>query len=228
MLITNDILIFIFNRWQPNYGPATSYEIQFPNTSSPHEPLPGPSRAHDIDGYTQDHPRPVPGPSHSHDIDGSTQDHPPGLDTSGDSVDTLITEVMYSCQSLTNGFAKQNSIGTSAPYREHTFLVEIRRNNISYAKCLFCTKEIDIEKHTMSNIFLSNYTHMACALYDEKIHILQDIETVDKIKQMKIQVRKILMAPNIETNRSNWDPSVITSVLKPIKKCRLLNLPHSE
>ena len=209
-MITNDILIFIFNRWQPNYGPGASYEIPFPNTrtSSPHEPVPGTSRGHDTN-------------------DGATLDHPP-LDTSVESDDTLITEGMYSCQSLTNGFALQNGIGTGAPYREHTFLIEIRRNNISYAKCMFCTKEMEIEKHTMSNIFLSSYTHMSCALYDKRVHILQDIERVEKIRHMNIQVRKILMGPNMETNRSNWDPSVITSVLKPVNKCKLLDLPHSK
>ena len=208
-MITNDILIFIFNRWQPKYGPGACYEIPFPNrTSSPLEPgaVPGTSRGHDT----------------MH--DRATLDHPP-LDTSDESEDTLITEGMYSCQSLTNGFALQNGIGTGE-YREHTFLIEIRRNNISYAKCMFCTKEIEIEKHTMSNLFLSCYTHMSCALYDEKIHILQDMESVEKIREMNIQVRKILMGSNMGTNSANWDPSVIISVMKPGKKCRLLDLPR--
>ena len=204
-MITNDILIFIFNRWQPKYGPGACYEDPFPKrTSSSFEPgaVPGTSRGHAM------HDRAT-------------------LDTSGDSEDTVLNDDIYSCQSLTNGFAIQNAIGTGN-YREHTFLIEIRRNDISYAKCMFCTKEIEIEKQTMNNLFLACYTHMSCALYDEKIHILHDMDSVQKIKDTNIQLRKILMGSNMVKSAysGNWDPSVIFSVIKSEKRCRLLDLPR--
>ena len=78
----------------------------------------------------------------------------------------------------------------------------------------------------MNNLFLACYTHMSCALYDEKIHILHDMDSVEKIKDMNIQLRKILMGSNMGANSGNWDPSVIISVMKSEKKCRLLDLPR--
>ena len=72
-------------------------------------------------------------------------------DASRDSEDTvLLDEGIYNCQTATNDFAKQNGIpkGSSGKFREHTFLVEIRRLENYYAKCLFCTKEFQIEMET--------------------------------------------------------------------------------
>ena len=82
-------------------------------------------------------------------VSGSSTDQPDRgvLDTSRDSEDTVLDEGIYSCQLLTNEFARQNAIGigNSAMFREHSFLIEIRRMDISYAKCMFCLKEFEIE-----------------------------------------------------------------------------------
>ena len=153
-------------------------------------------------------------------------------DASRDSEDTvLLDEGIYNCQTVTNEFAKQNGIpkGSSGKFREHTFLVEIRRLENYYAKCLFCTKEFQIEMETKNNIFLASHVHMSCVLYDEKIHILRYMDEVQKFQDTSIQLRKILMSPNMIKSSYNehWDPAIISGcIAKPPKKCRLLDLPR--
>ena len=197
MLITNDILIFIFNRWQPKYGPGVHAVFGDPLA-----------------------------------VSGSSTDQADRgvLDTSRDSEDTVLDEGIQSCQVLTNEFARQNAIGIgkSGSFREHSFLMEIRRMDVSYAKCIFCSKEFEIDINTMNNLFLSSYTHMSCALYDEKIHLLHDIDAVQRIQDTNIQLRKILMSANMikSAYHQNWDPAMISGCIKAQKKCRLLDLPH--
>ena len=158
-----------------------------------------------------------------------------GANASRDSEDTLLLdEGMYNCQTATNEFAKQNGIPKcrSGTFKEHTFLVEMRRLEKYYAKCLLCTKEFQIEMETKNNIFLGSYVHMSCVLYDEKVHILRYMEDVQKFQDTNIQLRKILMTPNMikSTYNEQWDPAIISgciTITKPMKKCRLLDLPHS-
>ena len=151
-----------------------------------------------------------------------------GANASRDSADTvLLDESVYNCQMATNEFAKQNGIPQcSSGLKEHTFLVEMRRLEKYYAKCLLCTKEFPIEMETKNNIFLGSYVHMSCVLYDEKIHILRYMEDVQKFQDTNIQLRKILMTPKMIKCAYNeqWDPAIISGCIKkPMKKCRLLD-----
>ena len=158
-----------------------------------------------------------------------------GANASRDSDDTLLLdEGIFNCETATNDFAKQNGIPKckSGTFKEHTFLVEIWRLGQYYAKCLLCTKEIPIEMETKKDIFLGSYVHMSCVLFDEKVHILRYLEDVKKFQDTNVQLRKILMCPNMIKNAHNeqWDPSIISGCIsKPslaLKKCRLLDLPH--
>ena len=154
-----------------------------------------------------------------------------------DSDDTLILDDNMYCQKATNDFAKENNIPPckSGSFKEHTFLVEIKRFDKDYAKCLFCTKEFEIEIESKKNVFLGSYIHMSCVLYDDKVHILRYIEDVKKFEDTNIVLRKILMTPNMLKNSYNeqWNPANISGCItainpiKPVKKCRLVNLPHN-
>merc|ERR1712121_133033 len=107
-----------------------------------------------------------------------------------------------------------------------TFLVELQRLGKYFAKCLMCTKEFPIDMETKNHICLGTYVHMSCVLYDGKIHILRYMEDVNKFQETKIQLRKILMSPNMikSAYHEQWDPAIITGcILKPMKKCRLLD-----
>ena len=152
-----------------------------------------------------------------------------GANASLDSDDTvLLDEGVYNCQTATNEFAKQNGIPkcSSGTFKEHTFLVEMQRLEKYYAKCLMCTKEFPIEMETKNNIFLGSYVHMSCVLYDEKVHILRYMEDVQKFQDTNIQLRKILMTPNMikSAYHEQWDPAIISGcITKPMKKCRLLD-----
>ena len=162
-------------------------------------------------------------------VAGSSQQADAGADASLDSDDTLLLD---DCQTATNAFAKQNAIPcSSGMFKEHTFLVEIRRLDTSFAKCLLCHKEFDIEIQSMNNIFLGTYVHMCCVLYDQKIHVLRYVEEVKKFQETQIQLRKILMSPNMIKSeyQQNWDPANISGCMikvKPMKKCRLVELPR--
>ena len=147
-----------------------------------------------------------------------------GANASLDSADTVFLDD-YNCQMATNEFAKQNGIPQcSSGFKEHTFLVELQRLGKYFAKCLMCTKEFPIDMETKNQLCLGTYVHMSCVLFDGKIHILRYMEDVNKFQETKIQLRKILMSPNMIKSAFNdqWDPAVITGcILKPMKKCRL-------
>ena len=150
-----------------------------------------------------------------------------GANASLDSDDTVLLD---DCQTATNDFAKQNGIPcSSGMFKEHTFLVEIRRLDNYYAKCLLCPKEFDIEIESKNNIFLGTYVHMSCVLYDGKIHVLRYVDEVKKFQETHIQLRKILMSPNMIKSeyQQQWDPANISGcMIKPMKKCRLVELPR--
>ena len=230
MLITNDILIFIFNRWQPKYGPGLQVGVHaaFGDNMADNVFVPR-SSTPSLPSHPEDQPEAAPGPSTDQPNHTAMPDRGV-LDTSGDTEDTEITEDIYSCQSLTNCFARQNGIGigNTEPFREHTFLLEIRRKNISYAKCLFCTNEFEIDTNNLNSLFLPCATHMSCALYDGKINILPDMVSVQKVKGMNIQLRKVLVSSNMvkSSYSGNWDPSVTFTVVKSEKRCRLVDLPR--
>ena len=158
-----------------------------------------------------------------------------GANASRDSDDTLILdEGSFNCESATNDFARQSGIprSKSGPFKEHTFLVEICKLGQYYAKCLLCTKEFPIEMETKKDIFLGSYVHMSCVLFDEKVHIVRYFEDVKKFNDINVQLRKILMCPNMNKNahKEQWDPSDISGCISNpslvLKKCRLLDLPH--
>ena len=73
---------------------------------------------------------------------------------------------------------------------------------------------------------------MSCVLYDEKVHILRYMEDVQKFQDTNVQLRKILMSPNMIKSAHNeqWDPAIISGCISkpfyPLKKCRLVDLPH--
>ena len=80
-------------------------------------------------------------------------------------------------------------------------------------------------------VILNSYVHMSCVLYDDKVHILRYMEDVKKFEDTNIQLRKILMTPNMikSTYNEQWNPATICgciTTIKPMKKCRLVDLPH--